>query len=121
MLVSMEVREPFLDDEVVEFARKLPHDYKYRKGQTKFLLKSALAGLLPHDLLSRRKKGFGIPLMDWMKGWSREPASDQDRLPVSLDKVERKWLEHRSGKRDHRLFLWAWVVLEQHLASLART
>lgn len=118
MMVSMEVRAPFLDNEVVDFARKIPHRYKYRRGQTKYLLKTALGSKLPNDILFRKKKGFGIPLMSWMKEWSTVPAVNPGSLPISASKVEKKWQEHKAGKEDHRLFLWAWLALEQHLDSL---
>ena len=59
---SLEVRVPFLDDELVEFVRRLPHTMKYRNGQRKYLLKKALAGVVPDQVLERRKKGFGIPV-----------------------------------------------------------
>ena len=62
MMVSLEVRAPFLDNDVVEFARKIPHRYKYRNGQTKYLLKRALEPVLPRDTIYRKKKGFGVPL-----------------------------------------------------------
>src|SRR5205085_5834166 len=59
MMVSLEVRSPFLDQDVAEFARRIPHAFKYRDGTTKYLLKSALRGVVPDALLDRRKKGFG--------------------------------------------------------------
>lgn len=116
MMVSLEVRSPFLDNDVVEFARRIPHQYKYRNGQTKYLLKKALEHLLPRDIVYRRKKGFGVPLARWLKDFPeleialRQPAPDAAW-------VQRKWQEHRTGKRDHRMFLWCWIVLQRHIAA----
>lgn len=118
MMVSMEVRAPFLDNEVVDFARKIPHRYKYRLGQTKYLLKRALANKLPHDILYRKKKGFGIPSARWLKEWNVVSDTSPEKLPVSASTAREKWLEHNMGMEDHRLFLWAWLALEQHFASL---
>src|SRR6185503_17147295 len=74
MLVSLEVRAPFLDNDVVEFARTLPHRYKYRHGQTKFMLKKALAGILPAEILRRPKQGFGVPIAKWLRDWHDLPV-----------------------------------------------
>jgi asparagine synthase (glutamine-hydrolysing) len=75
MISSLEVRAPFLDAEVVEFARRLPHRFKFRAGERKYILKRALVGLVPDGILKRPKKGFGIPLAKWL----REQASTTGR------------------------------------------
>jgi asparagine synthase (glutamine-hydrolysing) len=118
MMVSLEVRAPFLDNDLVEFARKIPHAYKYRNGQTKYLLKKALEPVLPKEIIHRRKKGFGVPLARWLKDW-REPQNELKAVQADGAWVQRKWQEHRAGKADHRLFLWCWVVLQHHLAQAA--
>jgi len=74
MMVSLEVRAPFLDNDVVEFARRIPHQYKLRGGRTKYLLKKALEGVLPAEIIHRKKKGFGVPLARWLKDF-REPEA----------------------------------------------
>jgi asparagine synthase (glutamine-hydrolysing) len=119
MMVSLEVRAPFLDNDVVEFARRIPHRYKYRNGQTKYLLKKALEGVLPDDIVHRKKKGFGVPLTRWLKNW-REPDNALSRPMPDAAWVSSQWREHRSGKADHRLFLWCWIVLQSHLREAAR-
>ncbi len=114
MMVSMEVRAPFLDNDLVEFTRRLPHWSKYRRGARKLVLKQALRGLVPDDIIDRRKKGFGIPLVRWLREW-REPAPRL--LPGLLDNAwaDRRWSEHLSGAADHRHFLWSWIALGYHL------
>ena len=116
MMVSLEVRAPFLDNDLVEFARRLPHRYKYRNGQTKYLLKKALEPVLPKDILYRSKKGFGVPLTSWLRNWSHRGTTHD---PLGLDEawVERQWRDHASGGADNRMFLWDWLVLQSHIAA----
>jgi asparagine synthase (glutamine-hydrolysing) len=118
MMVSLEVRAPFLDNDLVEFARRIPHQYKYRHGQTKYLLKRALGNVLPRDIIHRKKKGFGVPLTRWLKDL-QEPANALRSPEPDAGWISRKWREHRAGESDHRLFLWCWIVLQNHLYRLA--
>jgi asparagine synthase (glutamine-hydrolysing) len=67
MMHGLEVRSPFLDLEVADFARKLPHQLKIRAGATKYLLKKAVEPLLPFDIIYRKKKGFGTPVGAWFR------------------------------------------------------
>ena len=119
MMVSLEVRAPFLDNDVVEFARRIPHRYKYRNGQTKFLLKRAMERVLPRDVIYRRKKGFAVPLTRWLKDLAEPPIALRDPKPDAAW-VNRQWQEHRAGKADHRLFLWCWIVLQSHIGGVTR-
>jgi asparagine synthase (glutamine-hydrolysing) len=118
MMVSLEVRAPFLDNDVVAFARRIPHEYKYRNGMTKYLLKRSLEGILPPDIVHRKKKGFGVPLARWLKDW-REPEAASRWPGPDLAWVRQRWTEHRAGTADHRLFLWCWIVLQNHLFASA--
>lgn len=111
MMHSLETRAVFLDNDLVEFVRRLPHHLKYHNGERKFLLKKAVAGLVPTDIINRKKKGFGIPLAQWLR---EVPAA----LPtISLPGMKAEpflgyWKEHRTGRRDHRLALWGWLSLQ---------
>lgn len=116
MMVSLEARAPFLDNDVVDFARRLPHQYKYRAGQTKYILKKALEPMLPASILYRRKKGFGVPMTRWLKSMS-QPAGDLPSIDVNDQWVDARWHEHRAGTSDHRQFLWSWIVLQAKLAQ----
>ncbi len=118
MMVGLEVRAPFLDNDVVDFAQRLPSSMKYRNGTSKYLLKKAMQGILPDDLLYRPKKGFGIPLTTWLKSW---PIGDSDVAGCNGAFVRKMLGEHRQGIRDNRLFLWNWIVLQQHLNSHGHT
>jgi asparagine synthase (glutamine-hydrolysing) len=65
MASSIEVRVPFLDHRLVEFAMQMPQELKYRGGETKYILKKALEGTVPDEFLYRRKQGFCVPLRQW--------------------------------------------------------
>lgn len=109
MLHSLEARSPFLDMEVVDFARRLPHTVKLRGGVTKWILKKALEPLLPHDIIYRKKKGFGMPIGAWLRTGAIIPAE-----PTSVTARQffhQRLQAHQSGKSDERLFLWAQQVL----------
>lgn len=111
MLHSLEARSPFLDIEVADFARKLPHRFKLRAGTTKWILKKALRGLLPDDLIDRKKKGFGTPVGAWLKEGLLAPQSED---PFVVKRLE----SHRAGTTDERLFLWCQLSFEAWERSL---
>jgi asparagine synthase (glutamine-hydrolysing) len=118
MMVSLETRAVFLDNDLVEFCRHLPHHFKLRNGERKYLLKQVARRLLPKAIVERKKKGFGIPLAKWLRSVAAEPPLrpiDGMRLPW----VRRAWDEHRSGHADHRLFLWTWLSLQHSAEALA--
>jgi asparagine synthase (glutamine-hydrolysing) len=66
MFTSLEGREPMLDHRIVEFALKLPMQYKFRNGQTKYILKKLLARYIPDELFNRPKQGFAVPVYSWL-------------------------------------------------------
>ncbi len=113
MLNSLETRAVFLDNDLVAFLQGLPTDLKFRRGVRKFILKEAMKGLMPQNILERPKKGFGIPLVDWV---GRLPLDESALGALGLDaRVARGWREHHVGGRgDYRLFLWNWFVLQSH-------
>ena len=119
MLNSLEARAPFLDNDLVEFVRRIPYSFKLRHGKTKYVLKQSLKGLLQPEVLSRKKKGFGIPLMKWLKEW--RPSDLPVEIPfLNPDSIERRWSEHRHGKADHREFLWCILTLQYHVKEIKR-
>lgn len=118
MMVSLEVRSPFLDYDVADFARRIPHRFKYRNGQTKYLLKSCLRGMVPESVLNRRKKGFGIPLTRWLRTWD-----EKDFTRVRIPFVSGSWIatalaEHKAATCDHRLAMWCFLTLQAHVPPL---
>src|SRR5437879_11583022 len=76
MAASLEVRSPFLDHEVVEFAARLPASMKLRRLTSKYLLKRAMNGVLPPAILRRPKMGFGAPVEQWFREGLRPLAAD---------------------------------------------
>lgn len=111
MMVSLESRAVFLDNDLVEFCQRLPNRFKYRDGTRKYLLKKAVRPFLPASIVDRRKKGFGIPVSDWLKDVPPTPPM-MALGGLDLNAAQRYWEEHRSGLRDHRLFLWSWLALQ---------
>jgi asparagine synthase (glutamine-hydrolysing) len=119
MLHSLEVRSPFLDRDLVAFVRRLPADVKYRRGARKWLLKQALKGLVPKEILDRKKKGFGIPLNRWMR--HLPPPDAVGRMDLGIDEkwLRARWDDHRAGRADHRHLLWAWTALRHATDGMA--
>ena len=113
MATSVEARVPFLDRELVEFAIALPMDMKVRGGVGKWLLKRTVDGLLPSDIVHRKKQGFGAPVAEWFRGElgtraQREirDSSLAERGLLDYARVDRLWAEHRGGRMDWSFQLW---------------
>jgi len=113
MAASLEVRAPFLDTDVVEFAARLPWRLKLSLTKTKVLMKRALAGLVPEEILRRPKKGFGIPVAAWIRGPLRplfEDLLSEGSLRASgvFEPAEARALldRHLRGEADLRKPLW---------------
>jgi len=113
MMCSLEARSPFLDIELVDIARRIPWQFKLRGGQTKWILKKALAPLLPREIVDRPKKGFGMPIGRWLREgrFPFEHASAYPHLDVAF--TERKHAAHLAGRSDERLFLWCFWLLSE--------
>ena len=111
MMHSLEVRAPYLDIELVDFVRRIPHRYKFRNGETKYILKKALARVLPHEILYRPKKGFGVPIGPWFREGVLDLPREGDWGALNAAFVEGKRADHRAGRSDERAFLWnAWLL-----------
>jgi asparagine synthase (glutamine-hydrolysing) len=115
MGVSLETRIPLLDHRLIEFAWRLPLEYKFRDGASKWLLRQVLYRYVPRSLVDRPKTGFHLPIANWLRGPLRDWAEallDERRLRREgmLDSalVRRVWTEHLAGsRRDYQL----WSVL----------
>jgi asparagine synthase (glutamine-hydrolysing) len=125
MTVSLEVRAPFLDPDLAAFAHALPFHMKLRGLTRKWILKRALRHSLPHDVLHRRKQGFGPPYGDWLRGPLRREV-EQLLAPDRVDRaglldpllVSRMVVDHLDGTRDLRKQVWALYVLARWCARL---
>ena len=120
MMSSLEARAVFLDNDVVAFCQRLPGRFKYRNGERKYLLKKAMAPLVPREVLNRRKKGFGIPLAKWLRAMPITPPL-KPVSGVNVRWVEKCWRDHRAGRGDHRLFLWSWLSFQSLLPAAGGT
>lgn len=76
MKYSLETRCPILDTEVMEYSFRIPHAFKYRKGDKKAILKDIAYDYIPREMLERPKKGFGVPLDQWLRGPLRQQLTD---------------------------------------------
>lgn len=119
MYTSLEVRAPFMDVEVVEFINSLPDDLKRRGFNGKYLLKRVMRGKLPDAIIDRPKKGFGIPLSDWLRKELR-PLCEELLAPAAIQRdglfepafVERLKREHFERRANHRKLLWSLMVFQ---------
>jgi asparagine synthase (glutamine-hydrolysing) len=111
MMHRLEARCPFLDLNVVEFARRIPSSYKLRGGITKYILKQAVRGLIPDRVIDRPKKGFGIPVGNWFKSGGLKLNSSAQPKELDWSWINRRLADHQSGRRDDRGMLWcAWLL-----------
>jgi asparagine synthase (glutamine-hydrolysing) len=119
MANSLEVRCPFLDHELAEFAARIPFQWKNQNGVGKVILREALGDRLPPELLRRDKMGFGVPLAVWFRQSLREFLWDHltsreflERDLVSPGFVRYLLDEHDSGRRDNYHWLWTLLMFE---------
>ena len=128
MAVSLEVRAPFLDPRVAEFAASLPCNYKLHGHKTKYILKKAVKEMLPPFVTRRGKKGFGVPVAEWLKEKLRPLARDL----LSPERVRRAGVfnpnyiarlqdEHERGVANHRKLLWTLLMFELWHESFVET
>jgi asparagine synthase (glutamine-hydrolysing) len=118
MAMSLEARCPLIDYRLVEWAMRLPLKYKIRGQQTKYLLKKALLRHLPADLVYLPKRGFGVPVAQWLRGplreWTYGMVNDDaivSRLPLDRARLNALVDLHMSGARDAHPLLWAVLML----------
>jgi asparagine synthase (glutamine-hydrolysing) len=118
MAYSLEARCPMTDYRLVEWAMRLPLEYKLRGGETKYLLRKVLLKYLPHDQAYRKKIGFGVPIAAWLKGplraWAHELIHDDSlmsRLPLNKQRVRGLLKRHLSGAAGVHPLLWSVLML----------
>mgnify|MGYP003926944251 CR=1 FL=1 len=120
MRYSLEVRTPFVDPEVATAAFSLPPDWKLRGLQRKWVLRKVAEPLLPTEIVSRSKGGFGIPIGQWLKS-DLQPLFRNTLSPEKIERtgvvnrayVESCFQEHMSGKRDRFWELWSLFVFQR--------
>ncbi|ANM31189.1 hypothetical protein ABI59_18850 [Acidobacteria bacterium Mor1] len=119
MAVSLEVRAPLLDFELVEYIASLPLEYKLQGGITKRILREAVAPLLPPASMTKKKQGFAIPKDQWFRGVLKGVAEEVLLEPRTLQRgyfreapIKRMLRHHQSGKRDYSTWIWCLLMLE---------
>jgi asparagine synthase (glutamine-hydrolysing) len=119
MAVSLEVRAPFLDPRIAEFAASLPTEFKLKRNKGKYILKKAVENLLPREILQRPKKGFGIPIAEWLKNRLNplmhdllDPKRLKDQGLFDAEFVQKLIEEHESGTASHHKQLWTLLVFQ---------
>jgi asparagine synthase (glutamine-hydrolysing) len=120
MAHALEVRSPLLDQEVYEYAARLPPGLKLRRGTTKWLLRQlALRRGMPEDLVLRPKQGFGVPVGQWFRdeqrAWITGLLLDDQSLGRGYfrpEAVRRLLDDHVAGRADHAPRLWSLAMLE---------
>src|SRR3974390_1684976 len=117
MAHSVEVRPPFLDHRIIEFAATLPPELKIRGSRQKFLLKEAMRDKIPPVLLSRSKVGFDIPAHEWMRGVLRPMLLDTLNSGLAeypnlfrTDEVNRLLTEHLERGINGRCAPWRVIM-----------
>lgn len=119
MANSLEVRAPFTDYKLLEFALRLPERMKVRRLTTKWIVRQAMRGVLPEEILSKKKMGFNPPLPQWING-ELKPVITRflsrrtlERRGIFLpDAVQSLLREHEANQRDHALKIWALLMIE---------
>ena len=119
MAVSLEARTPFLDWRMMEFAFRMPGDLKLRYGETKYLYKKAVRGLIGDDLAYRRKQMFTVPVGEWFRDtlapFTEAVLLDARTVERGLfrpEVVRRMLDEHRSGHANHTREIRALIAME---------
>ena len=119
MANSLEVRCPFSDQDVIEFALGLPANMKLRGFDTKWILRETMRGILPKEILRRKKMGFSPPLPTWVNGELKpliagmlDPAIIERRGIFRADAVARLVRDHTERKRDTSMQIWALLMIE---------
>jgi asparagine synthase (glutamine-hydrolysing) len=119
MAHGLEVRSPFLDRRVAEFAMRIPASLKLKNGRIKYVTRKLASRYFPDDIVNRSKKGFGFPLALWLRGPLRtmmQRTIDESRFVAAgvfqREALQRMQDEHSSGMIDHNYRLWMIFNLE---------
>jgi asparagine synthase (glutamine-hydrolysing) len=128
MAFSLESRDPLLDQELVEWAMKLPLKWKLRGRQKKYLLRKLAYRYVPREILDRPKQGFEVPIGEWLRGalrtWAISRLTDAKRFegtPLNQSQIVQLFDLHASGSRNVHALLWAVLVFLDFAPALFRS
>ncbi|MDD2882812.1 MAG: amidotransferase 1, exosortase A system-associated [Rhodoferax sp.] len=126
MAHSLEVREPLMDHELIEWLATLPSSLKIKGQEGKWLFKKAFEPSLPNDVLYRTKMGFSVPLAKWLRGPLRERLQQAVLGPqleatgyFNQDTLQTMVAQHLSGQRDHSAPLWTLLMFDAFLRQMS--
>lgn len=124
MAVGLEVRAPILDTSVADFAWSLPVDFLVDRNGGKRILKDVMRRYVPRELTDRPKRGFSMPIEDWLRGplhdWALDlldPAGLVQQGFFNPESVETIWKQHMAGWRNHSNLLWAILMFQSWLSA----
>jgi asparagine synthase (glutamine-hydrolysing) len=125
MSVSLESRIPMLDHNLIEFVWSMPDELRMNQSQSKWALKTILAKNIPQNLWDRPKKGFGIPINEWLRGPLKEWAHDlltsnkiREDGYFNNQLIESLWSQHLSGSNDWGPQLWDVLMFQSWYIDL---
>ena len=120
MAYGVEVRSPFLDYRVIEFARTLPTSYRFHNGKRKRILRDILNEYIPESVFDVPKKGFSIPIAEWMRNELKEDIQfhlNDDFLQsingLNVKRVKKFMRLHFANERDYSAYIWRIYVLSK--------
>lgn len=124
MAFSLEARDPLLDHTIIEWAAKLPLEWKLRGGTNKYLLRKLAYRHVPREILDRPKMGFGVPMAQWLRGglrvWGESLLNDDqafDALELDAQAVRSLWNAHQANQLQAHTILWSVLVMLQFYRS----
>ncbi len=119
MAHALEVRVPLLDHRFMEFAASIPYYYKLKRGEGKYIFKRSISKYVPDEILNRPKRGFSIPLAQWLRRELVPFFQERVFSPNSflgsmfeMQQIEKMWKQHQHCTRDFSYHLWALLILE---------
>jgi asparagine synthase (glutamine-hydrolysing) len=119
MAASLEARAPLLDHKLIDFVTAIPAAMKLKDLETKYIMKKAVADLVPHEILYRPKQGFGVPIQEWINRQLRSRIREElaHLTGGQRDYIDQKYVqvlldEHERGRRDHSMSLWALFMFQ---------
>jgi asparagine synthase (glutamine-hydrolysing) len=126
MAHSLEVRVPFLDHELVEFVARIPPGLRMKGGKLKYLLKKAMQGKIPEQIIKRRKSGWHIPLAEWFQLDLRDYVCDilsASKIAKSgffnKDYIDALLKEHFKRRRNNSFKIWGLLVFSHWYDTFA--
>lgn len=119
MAYGLEVRTPFVSRKVVEFSQNIRIEDKIKNGQSKFLLKTILSKHLPKNLCKGQKRGFSVPVNDWLKLELKDMLNDyssksflQNQAIFNFDELNEIINSHFKGHVNNEKFLWSYLIFQ---------